>query len=243
MRKLTFIAGLIVLSSFFAAPIAHGAAGDLPYVPLEPIGQLTNITQGNLPDLLNAVFKILFSLGGLLAVGELVAGGIMYMTSETPVTLGSAKSRIWAAFYGLLILAGSYLILYTINPDLLNLNLTIQTGSYTTSTNSSNPIQTTSGNSSGSGSFSGLDCSNRAQVQSRNDGCIITCTAGCANALGLSSSDVGSGKSSIWFYTADIGSSQTQKAINAFSASCSGHSVPKQNTTSSGVQLTVYVCI
>jgi hypothetical protein len=147
MKKLTFIASFIVFSSFLIAPIASGATGDISYTPLEPIGQLTNITQGNLPDLLNAVFKILFSLGGLLAVGELVAGGIMYMTSETPVTLGSAKSRIWAAFYGLLILAGSYLILNTINPDLLKLNLTIQTGAYTTSTNSSNPIQTTDGNS------------------------------------------------------------------------------------------------
>jgi hypothetical protein len=137
MKKLLPI---IFLSIFFLAPFAAVQAadtnpcispgsgkGNLGYCPLEPIGgiTLTDTASADLPALLKWLFKIIFSVTALLAVVMLVLGGIETMVSSVASVKTRGKERAWAALYGLLILAGSYLILYTINPDLVRLNLFI----------------------------------------------------------------------------------------------------------------------
>ena len=67
-----------------------------------------------------------FSLivGGVLAFGIVVYGGIKYMASAgNPSGQSDAKEWIEAAILGLLLLVGVYFILSVINPQLLNLNL------------------------------------------------------------------------------------------------------------------------
>ena len=67
-----------------------------------------------------------FSLivGGVLASGIVVYGGIKYMASAgNPSGQSDAKEWIEAAILGLLLLVGVYFILSVINPQLLNLNL------------------------------------------------------------------------------------------------------------------------
>ncbi len=64
------------------------------------------------------------SIGGILAFGAVVYGGILYAISAgNPGRQSEGKEWIKSAIYGLLLLAGAYLILYTINPNLVNLNL------------------------------------------------------------------------------------------------------------------------
>lgn len=68
----------------------------------------------------------IFSLiiGGILAFGVIVYGGVRYMASAgNPSGQGDAKEWIEAALLGLLLLVGVYFILDVINPQLLNLNL------------------------------------------------------------------------------------------------------------------------
>jgi hypothetical protein len=68
----------------------------------------------------------IFSLviGGILAFGVIVYGGVKYMASAgNPSGQGDAKEWIESALLGLLLLAGAYFILDVINPQLLNLNL------------------------------------------------------------------------------------------------------------------------
>lgn len=56
--------------------------------------------------------------GGILALLFLIYGGIRYLSSTgKPETLVSAKNQIIGAFFGLLILLSSFLILKTINPE------------------------------------------------------------------------------------------------------------------------------
>jgi hypothetical protein len=97
----------------------------LGYCPLEP---LPGVTLGNtnidLPALLSNLFKILFSVGALLATLMLVVGGIEYMVSSVVSLKLEGRRRAQAALFGLLILASSYLILFTINPDLVELKFT-----------------------------------------------------------------------------------------------------------------------
>lgn len=65
----------------------------------------------------------LFGLGlvGVAALFALVFGGIIYMTAGTITSTEEAKKWIWGALGGLLLMLGSYLILNTINPDLVTL--------------------------------------------------------------------------------------------------------------------------
>ena len=99
---------------------------NLQYTPLEPIqGFTTGTANVNLASFINGLFTILFSIGALLAVGRLVIGGILYLTSEVVSTMDQAKKLMNSSLYGLMILAGSYLLLHTINPDLLNIDLKV----------------------------------------------------------------------------------------------------------------------
>ena len=96
-------------------------AGQLCYTPLEPLPGVEDAQRGtgNFRDLLQGFFKLLVNVGAFVAVTMLVIGGITYMISEATVTKFVAKEKIKAAFWGLAILAGAWLILNTINPQLL----------------------------------------------------------------------------------------------------------------------------
>ncbi|MBY0472960.1 pilin [Patescibacteria group bacterium] len=97
------------------APVDNG----LSYTPLEPIpGQSSS--QPNFCELLNILFKVLIYLGGMVAVLFLVLGGIAYMVSEVVDKRSAARERIKSSVIGLLILLSSYLILFTVNPNLVN---------------------------------------------------------------------------------------------------------------------------
>jgi len=122
--KKTFLLIILFVS---LAGIASAATGQLTYTPLEPLPGTVNgwgETQ-QLPALLSALFKLLITFGSLFAVVMLVVAGIGYMVSEAAVDIQKAKDRAVAALWGLLLLTGCWLILYTINPDLLKFNLNI----------------------------------------------------------------------------------------------------------------------
>ncbi len=108
---LSFIALLLPAVAFAQRP--------LEYTPLEPIPGINQSGTADFPTFLKGIFTILLSIGGILAVGLLVYGGIVYMTSEISNKKSEAKRRIQAAVWGLLLLISSYLILNTINPQLL----------------------------------------------------------------------------------------------------------------------------
>jgi len=91
---------------------------NLGYIPLEPlVGE--DSKQANFCQLLNLIFKTLIYLGGMAAVLFLVLGGITYMVSEVVDKRGAARERIKAAVLGLVLLLASWIILNTINPQLV----------------------------------------------------------------------------------------------------------------------------
>ncbi len=108
--------------------------GALPaYTPLEPLpGIDPGLESGNInnfPRLFNGLFKLLLGLGAILAVGSVVWGGIVYMTSEVIDRKSWAIAKIKSSLWGLLLLIAAFVILNTINPQLVNLGL------FTTSVN------------------------------------------------------------------------------------------------------------
>jgi len=66
------------------------------------------------------IFNLVIWVGGVIALGALIYGGIRYLTSAgKPEAMVSARNQISAAFFGLLLLFSSYLVFQVINPELL----------------------------------------------------------------------------------------------------------------------------
>lgn len=97
------------------------------YTLLEPIMGVTAInTASDLATFFNFLFKMLIGLCSLLAVVMIIIGGIEYLTTEAFTGKSGARERIENAVTGLVLLAAVYLILYTINPNLLKLNIDLK---------------------------------------------------------------------------------------------------------------------
>jgi hypothetical protein len=73
----------------------------------------------SLSSYLNIIIRILIGVAAVLAMIMIVMGGIEYMTSGLVSSKEAGKKRITDALVGLLIVLVSYLILFTINPNLL----------------------------------------------------------------------------------------------------------------------------
>jgi len=123
MKKLVSL--LFISLVIFSLSFSIVSARDLETIYPEVPGAETPITTDtDAGQYFKYIYYLAFGIGGLIAFGVLVYAGFQYFTSAgSPDKMGDAKNRITAALIGLLILFGSFLILYTINPGLLNFNL------------------------------------------------------------------------------------------------------------------------
>ncbi|MES2224008.1 MAG: hypothetical protein V4469_03715 [Patescibacteria group bacterium] len=135
--KKSFIAFLFILILILNTQSSFGA-DEGGYQPLTPIpGLTTGISTGiqtgdsngtsslGFAGYLRALYIWGVAAASGLAVVMIMWGGVEYMTSAGGGGVEEAKKRISAAIAGLLLALGSYVILYTINRDLLNLQFTI----------------------------------------------------------------------------------------------------------------------
>ncbi len=96
----------------------------LQYKPLEPdafgsiSGPLTETT--SLTTFLTEAFNLGLAICAALAVVMIVWGGVEYMLSESLFSKEEGKKKIRNAIYGLLLAVFSWLILYIINPSILD---------------------------------------------------------------------------------------------------------------------------
>ena len=127
LNKKTFLLSAgIILWQFLILPIKSFA---LTYVPLEK-GVFDDFTsrvtaeEGNeLGLFLGQTFQFGLAIAAALAVIMIVWGGVEIMLSESVFKKDDGKKKIKDAIYGLLLALVSWLILYTINPDILNFKL------------------------------------------------------------------------------------------------------------------------
>jgi hypothetical protein len=78
----------------------------------------------NLKDYIEAIYKTALIIVVLSAVLMASIGGFMYMTSAgNTAAMGTAKGVIFDAIIGLAIALVAYLLLYVINPDLVNVKI------------------------------------------------------------------------------------------------------------------------
>src|SRR3990167_790276 len=74
---------------------------------------------------IKGIFTLIIAIAGGLAVVRIIFGGIQYMPTDAFEGKSEAKTIIQNAIWGLLLAISAWLILYTINPDLIKFNLTI----------------------------------------------------------------------------------------------------------------------
>jgi hypothetical protein len=91
------------------------------YEPLSPIKgpDDKDVPTNSFSSYLQAIYRIGIGACFVLGVIMFTWAGIEYIVSESMDTKGDAKKRIIAALTGLAIALASYIILQTINPDLL----------------------------------------------------------------------------------------------------------------------------
>lgn len=78
-------------------------------------------TPDALPKCVNQIYVWSLGVAALLALLMIVLGGYYYMTAAGNAEQSSkGVEMIWASIIGLALLFGAYLLLNTINPDLVN---------------------------------------------------------------------------------------------------------------------------
>ena len=98
-----------VLSQFILGPITAFAAQDVAKTPM---------------GLISVLIWWAFRLAGILAFAMIVFAGFQYLTSGgNTAQQKDAQERIMNAIIGLVLLFAFYIILYTINPNILNTSL------------------------------------------------------------------------------------------------------------------------
>lgn len=110
---------------FFLLPVFVAATGE--YTVLAPLPGIGDDSGGKttLTEYLTAIFNLTISVSVVLAFVMITFGGIVYATSDA--LSGKSKGREWVqnAIVGLLIVIGAWVILNTINPQILDFKLLI----------------------------------------------------------------------------------------------------------------------
>ena len=111
----------LLLTPLLLSSIAFAATE--PYVPMVGVPGLANVSNYTTEMYIDALYKLAITVGGILAVIQIIFGGVMYMFDGSITRKKDGKDKIKGALFGLLIILGAVLLLQTINPDLLNLKI------------------------------------------------------------------------------------------------------------------------
>jgi hypothetical protein len=116
----------LIISGILILPLKSLA---LTYQPLEGDvftgfgNPITASTTDPLGQFLSQAFQFGLAIAAALAVIMIVWGGVEIMLSESVFKKEDGKKKIQDAIWGLLLALASWLILYIINPDILNFKL------------------------------------------------------------------------------------------------------------------------
>ena len=123
MKKMILLSGLFLFLGFIPHVFAQG------FVPLAGIPGLTEnvqATSGGLASFFNNLYKYLIGLAAVLAVIEITWAGIeMAINSDNVSKQSEGNERIRQAIFGLILVLSPVLIFSIINPNILNLSLSL----------------------------------------------------------------------------------------------------------------------
>lgn len=129
IKKIILKIGLFAILAVIILPtLKVSAAGPQPYTVLAPLPGLPSTLPADNPlgKYIPFMFELLIGLSAVAAVLNIVIGGFQYMSTDAIQGKSAGKERVKNAVLGLVLVIGAWLILYTINPKLLELNLEIK---------------------------------------------------------------------------------------------------------------------
>ena len=126
------VGGLLLLLLFLGASFIF-AQKPLEVVYPQIPGALTpTTTKTALPDYIRYIFQLSLFISALLALGSFLYGGVRFLISAgSPSAKKDAQSQISAGILGLIILLSAYIILNTINPQLVGWQVSLPGGAPT----------------------------------------------------------------------------------------------------------------
>jgi hypothetical protein len=161
--------------SFSAVPVfAFAQTVISPAIP----GMTTAVTTSTSPgEFVGGFYNFALMIGGVLAFGAIVYGGVLYAASAgNPSKQSEGKEWVKSALLGLLLLAGAYLILYTVNPNLVNLTLPTLSA-----VNIAAPTVGSGGNGAVTGLGSTQEGQSQAAAQLAAAGISVVSSGNCSN--------------------------------------------------------------
>src|SRR3989344_4832352 len=124
MKKVFLLLAVYYLLSTAIPALAQTEYELLGPIPLSGVDSApTDETTAEL--YIKGVFMLIIAIAGGLAVVRIIFGGIQYMSTDAFEGKSDAKNTIQNAIWGLLLAISAWLILFTINPDLIKFDLTI----------------------------------------------------------------------------------------------------------------------
>lgn len=87
------------------------------------LSNLFNPDNTSLEAFFNTLFVSAIAIGAALAVLRLAYAGVVYMTTDLITSKQNARQMIADVVLGLIVLLAIWVILFQINPDLLNLDI------------------------------------------------------------------------------------------------------------------------
>ena len=164
MKKFFVFAIVVAMSSaslgfLTAHAVGLSVSGSLPGMTANP---------ANPGSYIQSFYALALMLGGVLAFGAVVYGGILYAASAGNSSKQSeGKEWIFSALTGLLLLAGAWLVLNTINPDLTNVAFP-----------SLSNLSATTANTANSNPTGIVFCQGTTQGQCADSSQVCSCTSG-----------------------------------------------------------------
>ncbi len=112
-----------IISDNTVAIAVQNQVAQVSYTPLQPLPGAPAQPAVNMIGYLQNIIFLVIGIAIVLAVLMLVIGGVQYMASDAFTSKEDARDRMTMALFGLIIAFGAYLLLNTINPDLVTFRL------------------------------------------------------------------------------------------------------------------------
>lgn len=110
----------VAFAFLFGIRTSHAGTASFSYTPMEEIPGFG--TPSSYPEYILAIYKFGLWTVGIAAVLMISVGAFMYITSAgNTSSMGKAKGIIFDAIAGVILALTSYILLYTINPALLDI--------------------------------------------------------------------------------------------------------------------------
>lgn len=198
---LAFIIAAILTVGFFH----FTQAANTTYTPMEKIPGTSFSSATTFKQYVEAIYKFGIWTIGIAAMMMIMIGGFMYMTSAgNNASMGKAKGIITDAIIGLIMAMTAYLLLYTINPDLVKVNINLSSSTSSSSSSSDKTSSTASQQQAACNKWctdNKADTSNeetKADAESYNANCLNGCSENYASMIGGSTAaytgSLGTGK-------------------------------------------------